>query len=86
MRGFLLVGKGDDYKIVMVQSVMDGSPAADAGVLKGDIITAIDGRSADEYSLEQIRRLLMEDGLEVSMGVKRDEATFDALLTLKRLI
>ncbi|MGB9180402.1 MAG: aspartyl protease family protein, partial [Pyrinomonadaceae bacterium] len=86
MSGMKLVADGDDFSIVLVDDVEAKSPAAEAGIQGGDTITAIDGRPAQEFTLDQIRRMLMQDGREYLITLKRGEQTVQARLKLKRSI
>ena len=51
------------------------TPAEAAGLKKGEVVTSVDGKSASELRLADVRRLLLEDGahrvLEVSAGRRR---------------
>jgi len=68
-------------RTLLVVSVTPGSPASEAGLLLGDQIRMVDGRSVRDLSLEQNRRLLSgAAGTTVKLGVvhprdgfKRDE-------------
>lgn len=53
-------------------AVTDGSPAAEAGLKAGDIVTAINGKAvatADEL-VKEVQRI--EGGADVTIGVTRD--------------
>jgi S1-C subfamily serine protease len=68
-----------------VAAVFVGSPAEDAGLLEGDIITAIDGRSVDLD--HDVATLLLPHipGDVVVMTINRDGETLDVELTLGTL-
>ncbi len=85
MSGMDLVADGDDFSIVLVDDVNPKSPAAEAGVRGGDIITAIDNRPAKEFTLEQIRQMFRQDGREYLLNLKRNGKTVQAKLKLRRL-
>lgn len=86
MSGLELVADGDDYSIVLVDDVEAGSAGAKGGIQGGDIILAIDGRPAKEYTLDQIRRMFMLDGREYLLRLRRDEKTVQAKLKLGRVV
>ena len=52
--GVLLSGNGENGKGVNVTGIIGGWPAENAGMLKGDVITAIDGVTVNSYG--EIRR------------------------------
>lgn len=57
----------------VVDSVMTGSPAAEAGVKKRDIIVAVWGRLTGYMSLEDVMKVLLEKpSLEIKCMVERD--------------
>ncbi len=71
---------------LLAGSVEEGSVAAGAGIVAGDVIPAVDGRSVD--SAEMLRRRLsgLDGGDEVSIGVTREgrERTLTATLAEER--
>jgi hypothetical protein len=71
---------------IEIRRVVEGSPAAEAGLREGDRITAIDGRSASEYTLEAVRALFLKPGLTLRIAYLRDGAAAETSLTTKRLI
>jgi carboxyl-terminal processing protease len=70
---------------VVVLEVYEGSPAADAGVLIGDVLLAIDGQRRDwtlEEATEAIRRPL---GEEVTLTWQHDGAERETVLALREV-
>lgn len=57
---------------VQVVSVSPGGPAAEAGVLAGDVIVAIDGRTVGQGRDLTSRMREVEPGQKVALGVRRD--------------
>ena len=55
-----------------IDDVDEHSAASDSGVRDGDILVAINGRAAAEFSLDQIRTMFMQDRREYSLTVKRE--------------
>ncbi len=86
MSGIELLAAGDDFSTVLVDEVKAKSPAAEAGVRGGDIITAIDNRPVKEFTLEQIRQMFRQDGREYLLNLKREEKVVQAKIKLRRLI
>jgi S1-C subfamily serine protease len=57
---------------VKVASVSPGGPAAEAGVLAGDVIVAIDGRAVEQGRDLTSRMREVEPGQKVALGLRRD--------------
>jgi len=86
MSGLDLATEGEDFSVVVVNEIEKGSPAAEAGIQEEDVLTAIDGRSAREFSLAQIRQMFMQDGKEYLITLKRGEKEVQTKLKLRRLM
>jgi hypothetical protein len=83
MSGIVLVADGDK---LLIDDVDENSSAAEAGVLGGDILVAINGRPAAGFTLDQIRTMFMQDGKEYLLSLKRDGKVLQIKLKLKRII
>jgi hypothetical protein len=87
MAGLMPVAEGTNLDVFRVYHVIDGSPAQEAGVRAGDVISAIDGRTSAELSLEQVRRLFKQgEGKEYRVSLLRGEETVEVPLRLRRLV
>jgi len=86
MSGLFLLAKGPDFKRFIIQSVMDDSPGANAGLQRGDIITTINESPAREYTLGELRELLTQEGREIKFEIQRDEKHISANFITRRLI
>jgi PDZ domain-containing protein len=69
-----------------VRDPLSGGPAAQAGLMDGDIILAIDGRPTREMDADARRRAMERDGATVVLKVRRNGAELDLRLLLRRLI
>lgn len=87
MSGLALVpiGKGGE-KLFKVQQVLANTPAAEAGLCAGDVITTIDGTPANAFTLNQLNKLFMQDGREVSLSFRRGRKPIETKIKLRRLI
>lgn len=72
----------------MVLDARPGAPAAEAGIMKGDVIDTIDGVPASSLSLQALRaRFLAAPGVKITLGlVAKDGARRTVVLTLRRFI
>jgi hypothetical protein len=77
--GAFVIAEGADYRRFVVQAVVPGSPAAQAGVAAGDVITAVDGHGARGLALWDVRAALSDPQaatarLTLSRGGRRRSA------------
>ena len=66
----------------VVLSVYDGSPAAAAGIKRGDIITEFGGKEITEYNLLNDYLKECSPGQTVSMKIYRNGRTYEASVTI----
>lgn len=74
-------GEGDAGKAQITQ-VEKGMPARQAGLISGDVITAVNGKAVE--SMEDLRTYMEEhplDGSEVTLTIERGRDTFDVTIT-----
>jgi carboxyl-terminal processing protease len=77
--------KPKDGELTVV-SVLPSSPALEAGLRKGDVITSIDGRAvADMTADESVARIKGREGTEVTIGVERVTEEIKFEITRKQL-
>jgi membrane-associated protease RseP (regulator of RpoE activity) len=86
MSGTFLVADGPDFERFKVQSVAENTPAEEAGINVGDVVTTINGRPTSEYTLDQVRELFKKDGSECRLELERGEERFEVKLVLRRLV
>jgi hypothetical protein len=86
MSGIALDSEGKDCRVYKVSGIAEKSPAAEAGIKVGDEITAIDGKPANQFTSSQIEKLLMRDGTERSLTLRRDGKARIVKIKLRRRI
>lgn len=86
MSGMSLGAVGPGFRSFRVRLVIPGSPAEEAGVEPGDLLLMIDGRSAAEVGLEEIRETLRRPGERHAFLLQRGESTLEVALTTRRMI
>jgi hypothetical protein len=79
----LTASKPQTYSVRMV---IDGSPAAQAGVKPGDVLVAIDSKGASQMSLNDIRALFQQESRTFALLLKRGDHVGEVRLTTRRLI
>jgi membrane-associated protease RseP (regulator of RpoE activity) len=83
--GLSLRAEGNDYRTFRIKTVLENSPASEAGLQTSDIITAIDGRSAAEFTLSRINEMF-ERPVSYKLTIKRGEQTLKVTLTPRKLV
>jgi C-terminal processing protease CtpA/Prc len=78
--GLSLHAEGEHYTTFAVDEVLEDSPAAGAGLRPGDVIAAIDGRSAAALTLTTINGLF-ETSTAYTLTIRRGGATLTITLT-----
>ncbi len=62
---------------IVVTSPLEGSPAAEAGILPGDVVVAVDGVPVDGAAETALERIRGERGSVVVLGLLRGEEALD---------
>lgn len=86
MSGIELLGDDPDFKTYLIDEVEAGSAAAAAGVEGGDVLLAIDGRPASEYTLDEVRRLFRQHGREYALELRRGGRNVRVTIRLGRVV
>jgi C-terminal processing protease CtpA/Prc len=86
MSGLLLIAEGEDFKILKVRHLVEGSPATGAGLREGDVISAINGTVASKLSLERVRTMFKKEGQSYLLSIKRGDERMQIRIRLRRLI
>ena len=84
MSGLALIAEPPDFKTIMVTRVRPNSPAAEAGLMPQDVITAVDGERATELS--KLKHLFRQAGKEPLLTIRRGDQTMQMKIKLRRLI
>jgi predicted aspartyl protease len=86
MSGMSLRADGKDLAIFSVRTLIPDSPALEADVRVGDILTTINGKSTSKMRLEQIRQLFRQLGKTYVIGIKRGETAMQITLKTRRFV
>jgi hypothetical protein len=84
--GIAIVAKGPGFKTFEVTSVQDGTPGAEAGVRKGDVIAGIDDEPAADLTLASIRSLFRQVGHKYKLLIQRNGESVQITVQMRRLI
>lgn len=86
LTGVSIAAEGADFKTFKARSVFDNSPAAEAGLRPGDIITAINGQPALRFTAEQLRQMFRQEGRNYILNIRRGDKSLRVSLRTRRLI
>ena len=86
MSGLVLVAIPPAFHTFEVAQVIPKSPAEDAGMAAGDMIEKIDGNPISEDTLDNIRALLRQGGIQHVFTVRRNGKLVTFTFTLKPLL
>ena len=84
--GIAVIAKGPGLLTFEVASVQPGTPGAEAGVLKGDIIAGIDDEPAADLTLTSIRALFRQVGHKYKLLIQRNGQSVQITVQMRRLI
>ncbi len=82
VRGATAAAATGDATGAYIDGVVDNSPAADAGLRPGDLVTSLDGEPVEGFPELAARLARLEPGTEVTLTVQRDDAEQDLTVTL----
>jgi carboxyl-terminal processing protease len=81
----IVIGLRDNYLTVI--SPMEDTPAYQAGVMAGDRIVKIEGKSTEKFTMQDaVKKLRGEPGTEVSITIYRTSTAATKELKLKRAV
>jgi membrane-associated protease RseP (regulator of RpoE activity) len=81
--GLSILARGPGFHRFEIDGVEPNSPADAAGILRGDVIVAVDSHPAMELDLDRMGRLLERTGRTILVTVERDGRALDFSLDLK---
>jgi hypothetical protein len=84
--GIAVVAKGPGLKTFEVASVQPGSPGAEAGIVKGDVIAGVDEEAAADLTLVSIRSQFRQVGHKYKLLIQRNGQAIPITVTMRRLI
>lgn len=87
MSGLTIVtgGRGGWHEFTVV-GVVEGCPGHQADVRAGDVIVAVDGRSADELSMADLNELFRQPGRTITLSVRRGDRVLSKELTMEPVL
>jgi hypothetical protein len=86
MSGIRFVMEGKSFDVLKIFSVFENSPAAEAGIRPGDVVTSIDGQVTASFTRESLRDYMQREGARVRLDIKRGAETKSMTLQLRRLV
>lgn len=85
--GIELIAEGKDFKTFRVVHVLEGSPAAEIGIIEDDIVVAVNGKGAALLSLEEIQGIFRSElSWTIDITVFRNKQYRNFNFRLKKLI
>lgn len=86
MSGLMLVTGNKDFSEFKVWHVFPATPGAAAGVREGDVIAAVNGKPAKDFTLDQIITMLRQNGKTYHLAIRRAGRTLKIKLKTRRLV
>jgi hypothetical protein len=84
--GLVLKAEGPDHRTFVVRALVPKSPATEARIQAGDIITTIDGSPVRKYALWELEEELKKSGRVIDLKIKRGRNSFTRRLRLQSLL
>ncbi len=84
--GLFLAAEGTNFETLKILRATENTPAFEAGLRDGDIITTIDDNPTSKFSLEQIRKMFTQKGRTFRLTVKREGKVIKTKIKLRDLI
>jgi hypothetical protein len=83
--GLKIIAEGDDYRTFRIDELLEDSPAIEAGLQKDDVVLAVDGQPAAEFTLTKLMERF-EHPDPKKLTIRRGERTLQITLTPKKLV
>jgi C-terminal processing protease CtpA/Prc len=83
--GIALRAEDKDFKTFRITDVLENSPAAEAGLLKDDVILNVDGKPHTELTITRINELF-ERPTKYQVTIRRGEQTLKVTLVTRRMV
>ena len=87
LSGLVVFAHGPGLDQFIVQDIIEGSPAEEAGLREGDNILRLQGLSVSSYTLDKVTRVLQKKaGKKIRIVVERDDEKMKFKFRLRELI
>ena len=84
--GIVLQAEGSRLRTYRIRSIIEQSPAEEAGLRIGDVLVEVDGRETGELTLAEVTAILYRDGRALPMRIRRGDELIDVDIQLRRLV
>lgn len=86
MSGIVLTAEGVKLDAFTIFYITENSPASEAGLRVGDVITAIDDKPSSALALDDVREMFKQNGREYLLSITRGEQAAQIKIKLRSLI
>jgi hypothetical protein len=86
MSGTVLTAEGFKLDAFTIFYIVENSPASEAGLRVGDVITAIDDKVCSGLALDEVREMFKQKGREYLLSIKRGAQTSQVKIKLRSLV
>ena len=83
--GFSVEAEGADYRTFRITQILENSPASEAQLQSDDVITAVNGKPAAQFTLSALNEML-ERAATYKLTVRRKDQTLNVTLRTRRLV
>lgn len=79
LTGMSITAEGSDLKTFRIESIIEGSPAAEAGIKERDVVLAVNGTPAEKFDLEQLHRTFVK-AKTFRLSIERGNARYETVI------